>query len=562
MTTIDEGRLAGLFCQLHRERFTGVLRVTSGDQYASIGFRAGAPVAYEDAMQAHTLGEELVARGQLTRAQYSAVISRVTDGLVEDETLAFCEHAVALGYLTQADANVELSERTRTRLIQCMAWTDCETELDADESALTTLGEFPQELGAIVYMGVRTFYDDDCLRRCAPEAESGYLRLLAAPASIAHFFGLDDDEFRLLKRIDPDKPLASALAGSKLDESHCLSLLVLLRLGGFSEASNTPFSQQPDLERSGARPVPASTAAKAAVSARPEPRAPATIKPDANLAMPKLPPSSSVDATQEALLEAAARAARSRKNSSSTIRRVLPDVQPSGPLIAPPEAPPTQVVTRAPHRAVSRPLSGPLSGMQAEPPPSAAAPTAPVDPQVRTEYTKAHLNELLKRRKQGAPGDAGQGAPKKDPATELRQARGLLRDQQYSRAEEILRGLTLQDPQNDVYRAYHLWSRLRAHPEADETHAGELLDLAKKLVQDSEHGPFAVYMLGHLYLNAKKDELAEKYFRRAHAADKTNKDAERHLLILERRKQNAAEAEAAANRKIFGITIANPKPKS
>jgi hypothetical protein len=66
-------------------------------------------------------------------------------------------------------------------------------------------------------------------------------------------------------------------------------------------------------------------------------------------------------------------------------------------------------------------------------------------------------------------------------------------------------------------------------------------------------------MLGHLYLHAKKDDLAEKYFRRAHAADRSNRDAERHVLILERRKQVAAEAEANANRKIFGITINKPK---
>jgi hypothetical protein len=59
----------------------------------------------------------------------------------------------------------------------------------------------------------------------------------------------------------------------------------------------------------------------------------------------------------------------------------------------------------------------------------------------------------------------------------------------------------------------------------------------------------------------KKDELAEKYFRRAHTADKTNKDAERHLLILERRKQQAAEAESASNRKIFGIAISSNKQK-
>lgn len=549
---VDEGRLAGLFCQLHRERFTGVVRVTSGEHYAAVGFRAGALVTYEDPLQAHTLGEELVSRGQLTRAQYSAVISRVTDGLVEDETLAFCEHAVELGYLTEADVAVELSGRTRMRLIQMLAWTGCESDLDADENALSTRGEYPQELGAIVYMGVRTFYSDEDLRRCVPEGTSGYLRLLSAPATIAHFFGLEDDEFRLLKRIDPEVPLATAVAASKLDESHVLSLLALLKLGGFSEASTTPFTQQPEPERSGARPNP--------VGAKSPPQPTAAELPPSTLApVARMATNGSIDATQEALLEAAARTAKARKSSSSTMRRVLPDAQPSHPISAP-EAPAPQAAAPAspprvpPRPIVSRPLSHPVSTPVGPPAP-------PADPKVSAEYTKAHLNELIKRHKHAAPADAAQLTAKRDPAAELRQARGLLRDQHYSRAEELLRGLTLQEPQNDVYRTYHLWSRLKAHPDLDESQVGELLDLAKKLVQDQEHSAFAVYVLGHLYLNAKKDELAEKYFRRAHAADRSNKDAERHLLILERRKQLAAEAEAAANRKIFGISIAN-KPKT
>jgi hypothetical protein len=54
---------------------------------------------------------------------------------------------------------------------------------------------------------------------------------------------------------------------------------------------------------------------------------------------------------------------------------------------------------------------------------------------------------------------------------------------------------------------------------------------------------------------AKKDDVAEKFFRKAFARDKTMKDAERHILILERRKQVLANAEAQNNVKLFGITI-------
>ena len=82
-----------------------------------------------------------------------------------------------------------------------------------------------------------------------------------------------------------------------------------------------------------------------------------------------------------------------------------------------------------------------------------------------------------------------------------------------------------------------------------------LKDLAKRLIADAPHAGFACYVLANLYLSDKKDDQAEKYFRKAHALDKTNKDAERHIVILERRKQNANETDSGGQRKFLGITI-------
>jgi tetratricopeptide (TPR) repeat protein len=180
--------------------------------------------------------------------------------------------------------------------------------------------------------------------------------------------------------------------------------------------------------------------------------------------------------------------------------------------------------------------------------------------QASPEYAKAHLNELFQRRRHALqqPNDAA--AAKREPVRDLRHARELLRDQHYARAEELLRTLLEAEPSNDVLRTYHLWAKFRALSELDKKQTVELIELSKKLLQVPEQAAFACYALAHVYLAAKKDELAEKYFRRAHAADKTNTDAERHLLIMERRKQLAAGADAAANRKIFGISIAG-KPK-
>ena len=603
---IDAGRLAGLFCQLFRDKFTGTAQIVSGTRSALVGFRDGRPVQIEDSTLGTTLGEQLVDNGTITRAQYAAVIVRMTDGLVDNEDIAFCSHAVDLEYMTATQAHDELSERTRTRLLQLMSWCDCSVSLDASEDSLSAHGEFPQEPGAIVYMGVRTFYDDELLRRYVPEPTRHYVRLVAPATAVADFFALDDDERKLLRALDPQSPLATLIGASIVDPGHTVSVLALLSIARLCEFSSAPFAP-PEADRSGTRPAPAgfgsstslSYRAMPAVRSRPasqtvmpavrtrqpsqtvlaqsvaeerpfETRGPAargpssTSTPAASAATASKQPAARMpddehpattpaeaghqaafaaplDATQEALLEAAARAAR-RRAYTPPAQRALREPEAVRPAAGPKPRPQTQpVVTGAPQRAH-------------EPQPSAAN-----DPNVRKEYAKAHLQELMQRRRQALQHPVG--APnRKDPAKVLRQAQDLLREQHYARAEEQLRELIELEPANELYRTYYLWARHRAQPETDEAQIKALVELAKKLTSDSDHGPFACYVLGHMFLALKKDDLAEKYFRRAHAADKNNKDAERHLLIIERRKQLAAEAEAAANRKIFGITIAS-KPK-
>ena len=186
--------------------------------------------------------------------------------------------------------------------------------------------------------------------------------------------------------------------------------------------------------------------------------------------------------------------------------------------------------------------------------------TGPTD--TRPEYAKAHLKELIARRKQTANAlDSNASSNQRDPARELREARGLLHAQHFARAEKVLSGLVELEPASELYKTYHLWARWRSQPEAAESVIGALQDLAKKLVSDPEHGGFAAYVLGHVFFHNKRDDLAERFFKRAHAADRSNKDAERHLMILERRKQSAAEGGNNANRKLFGIQLPNkPKP--
>jgi hypothetical protein len=594
-----------------------MLRVDSVGREALIGFRDGLPVSIEDSQLRGLLGEELVERGTLTRAQYAAVIARVTEGLVDHEDLAFCEHAVALGYLNEDDARNELSERTRTQLIKALAMRNCQLTLDEGEDWLAMgPGEYPQEVGAIVYMGVRTFYDDGLLRGYVPEPEQNYLRLLAPPASVGDFFALDDDEVKLLRAFDPESPIVTLVNASIVEPDHALAVLALLRIAQLGEFSNAPFAR----ERSGARLTSAVPGRMASRNGMPAVQAGRSASQTAMNAVSETQGARSASRTGMAATMAGAAQHASRhdmravtvpspsnpdgddraanRSASQTALPAAADKTSSTAIPAQRGSPEagrpyrSKPSTRAPaaeggtdrRQAIPAPVldatqealreAAARASRQGRRGPTAIAPRVarepeakpveaqPIDPSTRGEYAKAHLNELIQRRRQTrqASTELYPGG-RRDTARELRQAQDMLRDQHYARAEEVLRGLSEFEPSNELFRTLRLWAKFRAQPELDDAQLGELVDLAKKLIQTPEHGPFACYMLGHLYMAEKKDELAEKYFRRAHAADKTNKDAERHLLILERRKQQAAEAETSSNRKIFGIAISSNKQK-
>jgi tetratricopeptide (TPR) repeat protein len=695
-SSVDRGRLAGVFLRLYARRFTGLAYVSSQSRTMTFAFRDGIPVMIDSSAPESSLADDLVERGILTRDEYADLIARVTEDLVENEDVAICEHAVSLGYLSEEQIRRELAERVRSKLIQSLALVDCEIELDDASDALIGVAEYPQNLGAAVYMGVRTFYEEDVLRGYLPDLKRSYMRLLKAPAEIARFFELDDDEVALLNAIDSQERAIEWFERSELETSHAVQLIGLLLIGGMCEFSSSAFVP-PEAERSGVRTAaarpdsgrlrggtpaalqrPGSRAGIPAVREEVyEPRAgsragmPAVTSRPASAAPsdPRMEPNTS-PATSRSEGSGAHNSPRRNEGSGahSSPRREGSGAHssprptdgsgawnaPRRPIIEsndrtegsgafnPPrrnEGPGDQAAYRrapaadpsisrprsasSPHnsasqpRAANDPASRPLTGAlptsadasdpttdaaaealaeararardrrgaphakpsssanQAVRNPAGAQPAAaalrnlgapnatagsPAAAPVQTspEYQKAHLKELMNRKQHGGAGEGGPvqvSAPRRDPARELRSAQEALRDGQYARAEEILRVLVEQSPADDTIRTYYLWAQLRASQPLDASQLAKLKDLAKRLIPEAAHASFACYVLAHLYLADKKDDQAEKYFRKAHALDKTNTDAERHIVILERRKQHASEADAGGQRKFLGITL-------
>lgn len=755
-SSVDRGRLAGLFMRLNARCFTGLVYVSAQSRTLTFSFRDGAPVMVDGSAPESSLADDLVERGILSREEYAELIARVTEDLVENEDVAVCEQAVTLGFLSEEQIRRELSERVRSKLIQSLSLVDCEVELDAAPDALSGAAEYPQNLGAAVYMGVRTFYAEDVLRSYLPDFKRSYARLSKAPAEIARFFELDYEEVALLNSIDPQLRVSEWFEESDLETSHALQLIGLLLIGGMCEFAASAFVPA-DAERSGvrsaARPdtgrervgtpaggvprlgsragIPAvreevyeprsgSRAGMPAVTSGPD-SAPAhdpRMEPNTTPAMSRAEGPAAFNAPRRSEASGAHNAPRRnegsgaystpRRNEGSGAHNAPRPTEGSG-AFNPPRRPIVESNERndnsgaphaprrnegsgahnaprpsdgsgahnafwrapAPDPAISRPrpasspqhlsqpgaagkgpsrphsepqadgfessedaaaealaeararardkrgaphrepqlaekrapnapaeydtaVAGRTSGQgsratnpkePAAPPSSTgnqairsfggAQPTAAGAAALRNlaqphatsgaaagptspEYQKAHLKELMNRKQHGAaPGEGGAqaAAARRDPVRELRSAQEALRDGQYSRAEEILRLLLEQAPADDTIRAYYLWSQFRASEPLDAAQLASLKDLAKRMVADAAHAGFACYVLAHLYLADKKDDQAEKYFRKAFALDKTNTDAERHTVILERRKHHANEAEPGGQRKFLGITI-------
>src|SRR5689334_3760532 len=103
------GHVAGLFCRLASERFTGVVYVERGESSGVFSFRNGSVVFVEDPGDEQSLADMLLAKGFVSSARYAEIAERVIESLAENEDVAFCELAVEQGALTRAQLDAELA---------------------------------------------------------------------------------------------------------------------------------------------------------------------------------------------------------------------------------------------------------------------------------------------------------------------------------------------------------------------------------------------------------------------------------------------------------------------
>lgn len=624
------GRLASVFCRLARARFTGVVYVEHGDEGGVFTFRDGLPIYVEDLGNSGTLGDQLLGQGVISGEQHTEISAAAIGSETENEDLAFCEQAVQLGALSQAQVDAELERRLRARLIQSVGFVDCRIEIDPDPDMVAAVPEYPLDLGPLIHTGVRTFFDEDAIERVLGTTDDLYVRLNVPCSDAVQFFDLGSDEEELVSRLDPMTSVQRTIAQCAADPFDAWQLVAMLAIAEIAELARAPFA--PTSDRSGLRSTHAITARQPSSARIPVPREDAespgsrprvsverqdVVNTGSVARMPAaradttgpLAGSSASGGARAASApvapvsrEATARAPQPRAASATNLEMSRNSGEVARSVQARPAArAESSQVGPASRESHAGRASGPSHGSYAASGPVASrtAGQSSADPILPTDRTKprrklsAALQRLDRELKDlrgpaaAAPGPAAAAEPataavagghahveqlvrmraqqmaQKKVEVETTQAgvdayrhgQEALRDNQFARAHELLRRACELAPTDAALRLQMEWAALRAGA-LDEEGISKLRGTLRELVSDDAQKKFAYYALGHLALVEKKDDAAEKFFRKAVELDKHNKDAERHLRIIELRRKSAAEERG---NKIFGIEIGKKK---
>jgi tetratricopeptide (TPR) repeat protein len=576
---LDEGRLAGIFCRLNAARFNGRMSVEHADDTTVFTLVGGRPWLAEASTPGDSVADGWLKTGLISKPQYAKIVSRMTESLVDSEDMVFCREAVALGAISQQQVDEELSRRVRAKVVQSIGWQDCYVELEEDPELVDDNDRAGEPVGALILTGIRTFYFEQELARELGKLQ--YARLTMAASAVAGFFELDAADRRAVEALDGRKPFAQIARRLGTDEFALSQLLCALNYAGCVELASQAFAHASALDSSGVLETGQRKAAAPAESGKSPPPQPAA---SGRAASPAPARTDALSDKLKAYMDDAPaagrgtgergqitnRATQSQTDRSTSYRsrvdsRAPPTAQPGAGAQASSSAPPRrESVANGPARAPARPVReratrklGAIQRLgkelQNRRDPSQPRVPAPKEPSTA-------LKSLVLARRRAAAQTQAVTPRTVDAPDAFRQGMELLRDQQWARAQVLLTQASEAAPENATYRLHMLWASFKAPREPSAEVMNELRNACRDQLQSDDNRGHAYYYLGHMALHAKKDDQAEKFFRKALSRDKNNKDAERHLLILERRREHAAKANKG--NKMFGIELTLTRKKA
>jgi len=259
--------LAEVLMDRKAARATEVLEIRAAGVCTAIHLRSGDPIFAEGGSLQETLGRQLVRRGSIGQEDYARVVARMTEGVIQHQSLRLGEVLVELGLLSPAEVYDALALQVREKIVACFQWErfayDSHESLDEAED----LGIYqcpPTE--ALVLAGVRAHYGPERVEAVLEPHARAALALREPAEALVPLFQPTPAEQRLLRAIDGTQTAEALARSGALDALQASQLLAALALANALVFRTAPAAARP-------RPVPLG---KIGTPAAPAPRAPST----------------------------------------------------------------------------------------------------------------------------------------------------------------------------------------------------------------------------------------------------------------------------------------------
>ncbi|MGI9430578.1 MAG: DUF4388 domain-containing protein, partial [Myxococcota bacterium] len=234
--------LAELLTHLRDKRACVSLEVRVDGVITTIHLHDGAPIFAEGGAIQETLGRLLLRHGTISEEQYALVVQRMTEAVINHESLRMGEVLVELGVLSPAQVYDALSLQVREKIVACFQWESFAYEIHDSLEEPDELAIFQcPPVESLIYSGLRAHYDRErvtaVLKSHATEAPT-----LRRPASeLAPLFQLAGVEQKWLAGIDGINTTSALLHPGALDSDRAAQLLAALTLTGSVEFGTAPF---------------------------------------------------------------------------------------------------------------------------------------------------------------------------------------------------------------------------------------------------------------------------------------------------------------------------------
>jgi len=246
--------LAELLVELKRRRSNEVLEVRAAGVCTAIHLRDGDPIFAEGGSLQETLGRQLVRRGAIGHEDYARVVERMTEGVIQHQSLRLGEVLVELGLLSPAEVYDALALQVREKVVACFQWESFDYELHDPLDETVDLGIYQcPPVEALVLAGIRAHFGPERLAPLLDPQADRVPVLRASAESLVPIFQPSAAEQRLLRAIDGTRTVKALRGARILDPVHAGQLLAALAAGCALGFRNAPL---PAPARAPSRPAP------------------------------------------------------------------------------------------------------------------------------------------------------------------------------------------------------------------------------------------------------------------------------------------------------------------